>query len=103
MEALTEGDVGDLPQVGKYQLTKKLGSGGMGSVWVANHLTLQTEVAVKFMAAALALDQSAAARFSRARASPCSARRHCAAIRSAASCSWSQSRVGTPPSSSTTR
>ncbi|HZO16778.1 MAG TPA: protein kinase, partial [Polyangiaceae bacterium] len=32
------------------RLVRPLGSGGMGSVWVARHLTLDTEVAVKFIA-----------------------------------------------------
>ncbi len=33
------------------RLVRPLGAGGMGTVWVADHLTLQTEVAVKFIAA----------------------------------------------------
>src|SRR5262249_58022845 len=49
----------------KLRLTRQLGSGGMGSVWVAEHLTLKTEVAVKFMAAELAGNADALARFSR--------------------------------------
>ena len=32
------------------RLVEPLGEGGMGSVWVADHLTLQTQVAVKFIA-----------------------------------------------------
>ncbi len=45
------------------RLFRKLGEGGMGSVWVADHLTLKTQVAVKFMAEALARDEAAMARF----------------------------------------
>jgi serine/threonine-protein kinase len=33
----------------KYRLERLLKSGGMGSVWVAHHATLETEVAIKFM------------------------------------------------------
>ncbi len=31
------------------RLVRQLGRGGMGSVWIADHLTLHTQVAVKFM------------------------------------------------------
>jgi len=37
---------------GKYRLTEVLRHGGMGSVWVATHLTLDSPVAIKFMALA---------------------------------------------------
>jgi serine/threonine-protein kinase len=47
------------------QLVQKLGEGGMGAVWVADHLTLHTRVAVKFMSQQLAMDGAANARFSR--------------------------------------
>ena len=34
---------------GKYQLLRPLGAGGMGEVWVAHHLGLDIDVAVKFI------------------------------------------------------
>ena len=33
----------------KYELLRPLGSGGMGEVWVAHHLSLDIDVAVKFI------------------------------------------------------
>lgn len=50
---------------GSIRLEKKLGEGGMGSVWTAQHLALKTQVAVKFLAAHMAQDAAAAARFQR--------------------------------------
>jgi serine/threonine-protein kinase len=47
------------------RLVRELKRGGMGSVWVADHLALQTQVAVKFMAAMIADDEAAIARFAR--------------------------------------
>jgi eukaryotic-like serine/threonine-protein kinase len=47
------------------RLVKELGAGGMGSVWVADHLTLKTAVAVKFMTTELAKNETAVARFTR--------------------------------------
>jgi serine/threonine protein kinase len=46
-------------------LEKKLAEGGMGSVWVADHLSLKTRVAVKFVIAGLGKDKDAMARFER--------------------------------------
>ena len=37
---------------GKYRLTQVLRHGGMGSVWVATHLALESPVAIKFMSLA---------------------------------------------------
>ncbi|MEO5728320.1 MAG: serine/threonine-protein kinase [Byssovorax sp.] len=34
---------------GKYQLERPLAKGGMGSIWVARHLQLETTVAIKFI------------------------------------------------------
>jgi serine/threonine-protein kinase len=50
------------PQV---RLVRSIGSGGMGSVWVADHLALKTQVAVKFILAGRENDSEARERFSR--------------------------------------
>ena len=42
--AYAEGDV-----IGKYVLTRRLGQGGMGEVWVAHNRALDSDVAVKFI------------------------------------------------------
>jgi serine/threonine-protein kinase len=58
---MTEGQV----LVGRYQLLSRLGSGGMGSVWVAKDLTLDADVAIKLMSQELTGSPEAAARFRR--------------------------------------
>jgi serine/threonine-protein kinase len=50
---------------GNVRLVRPLGEGGMGSVWVAEHLSLRTNVVVKFMAKDLVNSPEATARFSR--------------------------------------
>jgi eukaryotic-like serine/threonine-protein kinase len=47
------------------RLVRQLGAGGMGTVWLADHRALHTQVVVKFMAVELATDTSSVARFSR--------------------------------------
>ena len=47
------------------RLTRLLGQGGMGAVWVADHLTLRTQVAVKFILDDYTKDAEALDRFSR--------------------------------------
>jgi serine/threonine-protein kinase len=50
---------------GKYELLRELASGGMGSVWVARHLALDEDVAIKFMRPGLPETTEARARFAR--------------------------------------
>jgi eukaryotic-like serine/threonine-protein kinase len=47
----------------RFQLLRVLGRGGMGSVWVARHLSLKIDVAIKFIDAALADRQDLRSRF----------------------------------------
>ncbi len=47
------------------RLKRRLGAGGMGSVWVAEHAALKTEVVVKFLADRLVEDPVSQARFAR--------------------------------------
>ncbi len=47
------------------RLVRPLGEGGMGSVWVADHLALRTQVVVKFIATELQNSREAMERFSR--------------------------------------
>ncbi|MFT3775918.1 MAG: serine/threonine-protein kinase [Minicystis sp.] len=50
---------------GRYRLEKALARGGMGAVWVARHLQLDSRVAVKFMDAGFAGSPAARVRFER--------------------------------------
>lgn len=55
---------------GRYRLKEELAKGGMGSIWVARHLQLDVDVAIKFMDPEVADSPVARARFEReARAS----------------------------------
>ncbi|MGB0680415.1 MAG: protein kinase domain-containing protein [Polyangiales bacterium] len=49
----------------RYRLTEKLGEGGMGTVFVAEHLKLKKKVAVKLIKPELSRDPEVAARFAR--------------------------------------
>lgn len=48
---------------GKYRLERPLARGGMGSVWVAQHLQLDVAMAIKFMDAAVVASAGGRARF----------------------------------------
>jgi eukaryotic-like serine/threonine-protein kinase len=50
---------------GRYRLTSKLGQGGMGSVWRAEHLALGSPLAIKLIDPGIAQTAEAAARFKR--------------------------------------
>jgi serine/threonine-protein kinase len=52
-------------QVGQYALKRKLGEGGMGEVWLAEHALLKRPCAVKFIRPDLADQPATAARFAR--------------------------------------
>src|SRR5688572_6902013 len=55
---------------GKYRLERKLGEGGMGSVWLARHVELHSDVAIKVISPDIADEESILSRFLReARAS----------------------------------
>jgi serine/threonine protein kinase len=49
----------------RYRLERQLGKGGMGSVWLAEHLALRSWVAVKLMDPAIAATPEGAERFRR--------------------------------------
>src|SRR5262245_33336268 len=51
--------------IGKYKVLERLGSGGMGSVYLCEHLLMRRRVAVKVLPAAKAEDASSLERFYR--------------------------------------
>ncbi|QEG31311.1 Serine/threonine-protein kinase PrkC [Gemmata obscuriglobus] len=57
--------VRELKQLGAYTLRKRLGEGGMGEVWLAEHRLLKRPCAMKFVRADLASEPATAARFER--------------------------------------
>src|SRR5687768_1615003 len=60
-----DSDLGGQIIAGRYRLTTKLGQGGMGSVWRAEHLALGSEVAIKLIDPAVAENPEVRARFVR--------------------------------------
>src|SRR6202040_208671 len=51
--------------IGKYKVLERLGSGGMGSVYLCEHMVMRRRVAVKVLPAAKAEDSSSLERFYR--------------------------------------
>lgn len=56
---------------GRYRLKHRLGQGGMGEVWAAQHQTLRREVAIKLLKARSFSDRKARVRFEREVAATC--------------------------------
>ncbi|MFC1736857.1 serine/threonine protein kinase, partial [Candidatus Hydrogenedentota bacterium] len=54
-----------IKKIGDYVLLKKLGSGGMGSVYLARQVSLDRHVAVKVLSPSLATDETSVQRFFR--------------------------------------
>jgi serine/threonine-protein kinase len=50
---------------GRYKVERKVGAGGMGEVWVGEHRTVGSKVAVKTLLSAAALNHEVVARFKR--------------------------------------
>jgi serine/threonine-protein kinase len=61
----TATDMVDSVLGGKYRILRKIGSGGIGVVYAAEHIALGTEVAVKVLRGAAAMDASEIARLRR--------------------------------------
>ena len=57
--------VGPGSRLGPYEITAKLGEGGMGEVWRATDSRLKREVAIKVLPAAFIADKERLARFER--------------------------------------
>jgi serine/threonine-protein kinase len=51
--------------LGRYRLKERIGRGGMGEIWVADHMGLRQEVALKVLTARGIADREAVARFER--------------------------------------
>ncbi len=64
VEGGTERGAGELV-AGRYRLARKIGSGGMGSVWLAHDLSLDATCAVKLIDEDKAADEEIRTRFSR--------------------------------------
>jgi serine/threonine-protein kinase len=58
----------------KFHIEKKLGEGGMGTVYLAEHVKMRRKSAIKVMAQSMASDPEAIARFNREATTPTSAR-----------------------------
>jgi serine/threonine-protein kinase len=58
-------EVHDAKQYGQYQLLSKLGSGGMGDVFLAEHVLMKRPCALKLIRSEAAADPTALARFER--------------------------------------
>ena len=62
---LPEGDLGGTVLGGKYRILHRIGSGGIGAVYAAEHVSLGHKIAVKLLRGAAAADASETARLRR--------------------------------------
>ena len=67
-ESIPSASVGDVVAQ-KYRIDRILGSGGMGTVFAATHLDLDTAVAIKILSATASASKGAVDRFARDRKS----------------------------------
>jgi hypothetical protein len=51
--------------LGRYRLKERIGRGAMGEIWVAHHLGLKQDIALKIMSSGLSNEHDAVARFER--------------------------------------
>ncbi len=51
--------------LGRYKLKRRIGSGGMGEVWVAHHTALKRDVAIKILRSTRGAEEEAVRRFER--------------------------------------
>jgi serine/threonine-protein kinase len=58
-------EVFETRSLGRYRVKSRIGKGGMGEVWVAHHVTLGRDVALKLLHPDLRRDPEATARFAR--------------------------------------
>ena len=58
-------EIYEMRSVGRYELRRRIGKGGMGEVWAAWHRGLEREVAIKILKLADEEDHAAAVRFER--------------------------------------
>src|SRR5262252_831676 len=61
--SVREGEATFIRQISHYRVLERIGSGGMGTVWVAEDLTLGRRVALKFLSEDLATHAPALERF----------------------------------------
>lgn len=65
LQRLPEGDLSGSLLGGKYRILRRIGSGGIGTVYAATHLTLGHQVAIKLLRGAAAADAAETARLRR--------------------------------------
>jgi serine/threonine-protein kinase len=65
LRSTTQGSLVDSVIADRYHIVKKLGEGGMGAVYLGEHVKMRRKSAIKVMASSMASDPEAIARFNR--------------------------------------